>query len=94
MLRCKVWLYQGKAAWHFVSLPLKVSQEIRHWFGGVARGWGSLPVQVTIKKTIWKTSIFPENKTGAYLLPLKAKVREKESIRRGQTPSLTLQVLT
>ncbi|MDP3696445.1 MAG: DUF1905 domain-containing protein [Candidatus Taylorbacteria bacterium] len=40
----------------------------------------TLPVRVTIGKTSWKTSIFPDKKAGAYLLPLKNEVRKKEKI--------------
>ena len=70
-MRLKVWLYQGMAGWHFVNLPRKKSKEIKNLFGGMAGGWGSLPVIVTIGKTSWKTSIFPDKKTATYLLPLK-----------------------
>ena len=56
------------------------------------RGWGSLPVTVTIGKTSWKTSIFPDAKAGAYLLPLKADVRKKEKILASDTVSFSLEI--
>jgi hypothetical protein len=81
-LRSRVWLYPGSAAaWHFISLPAKESAAIKKQFGAVARGWGSLPVEATIGTTRWQTSIFPDKKSGTYLLPLKALVRQKEGIR-------------
>jgi hypothetical protein len=40
----------------------------------------------------WKTSIFPDNKTGTYLLPLKADVRKKEKIGAGDTIMLSLEI--
>jgi hypothetical protein len=77
----KVWLYTGDAAWHFVTLPVEMAQEIDDFFAHVKRGWGSLPVTVTIGNTTWRTSIFPDKQAGSYMLPLKAQVRAKEKIK-------------
>lgn len=92
-LKSEVWLYPTEsAAWHFVSVPKKKSEKIKKEFGAVARGWGSLPVSVTIGKTTWKTSIFPAKKSGEYILPLKAQVRQKEGIRNGSTITFVLNI--
>jgi hypothetical protein len=56
------------------------------------RGWGSLPVEVTVGKTTWRTSIFPDKKAGAYLFPLKASVRKKEGISEGDMITLVLEI--
>ncbi len=77
-IKTRVWLYPGMAGWHFVSIPKKEAKEIKENFGKVSRGFGSLPVIVVIGKTTWKTSIFPDQKSDTYLLPLKAQVRKKE----------------
>lgn len=82
-MKSKVWFYPGKAGWYFLTLPKKPSQSIRKTFGPLARAWGSLPVIATMGKTSWETSIFPEKKTGAYLLPLKADIRKREKISEG-----------
>jgi len=92
-VKAKVWLYEGEAAWHFVSVPKETSKTMRDRFAEVARGWGSLRVEVSIGHTSWKTSIFPDKKSGTYLLPLKADVRKKEGIKEGDTVKLTLDVL-
>lgn len=84
-MRSEVLLYPGMAGWHFLTVPKKESEEIKKNFGAKKRGWGSLPVEVTIGKTSWKTSIFPERKSGTYLLPLKADVRKKENIYSGDS---------
>lgn len=91
-IRTKVWLYPGPAAWYFITLPKKQSQMIKKTFGDLARGWGSLPVIVTIGQTNWKTSIFPDKKAGAYLLPLKAAVRKQENITAGDTISVAVEI--
>jgi hypothetical protein len=79
-LRSKVWVYPGMAAWRFIGIPKKEGDVIKKKFGAHAKGWGSLPVSVTIGDTTWDTSIFPDKKSGSYLLPLKAKIRKAEGI--------------
>ncbi len=90
--QAKVWLYQGMAAWHFVTLPKELSAELKENFGDIARGWGSLPVDVKLGNTNWKTSIFPDKKIGAYILPLKLEVRKKEQVKEGDEITLILKI--
>ena len=91
-ITAEVWLYPAPVAWHFVTIPPKISAEIKARFAKQRVGWGSIPVTVTLGKTIWKTSIFPDKKSGGYLLPLKANIRKKEGIEAGKTVSFTLAV--
>jgi hypothetical protein len=88
--KAEVWLYKAAAAWHFITLPKDVSEQIKFFAAAPGRGWGSVRVKVTIGATSWDTSIFPDSKSGCYLLPLKADVRKKENIREGKTSSVTL----
>ncbi len=92
-LKSKVWVYPGMSAWRFVNLPQKDSALIKKLFNGLTRGFGSLPVMVTVGQTSWKTSIFPDKKAGAYLLPLKSEVRKKEKILDNQMLSFKLEIL-
>ena len=87
--KSEVWLWSGKASWHFVTVPLKTSQQIKDFHKGPRRGFGSVPVNVTIGKTTWKTSIFPEKK-GTYVLPLKAPVRKTEKITAGDSVEVNI----
>lgn len=89
-LTAKVWLWPGKAGWHFITLPQDASKDIDFYFAHLKKGWGSLPVEVTIGKTTWKTSIFPDKKSGSYLLPLKAVVRAKENVHEGNEIQFTV----
>ncbi len=91
-LRSKVWVYPGMAAWRFISIPKKEGKEIRKKFGAHAKGWGSLPVSATIGNTNWDTSIFPDKKSGSYLLPLKAKIRKAEGITDDSVVGYTLRI--
>jgi len=88
----KIWLYPGMAAWHFLTVPKKESEKIKKEFGAKKRGWGSVPVKVTLGKTSWNTSIFPDKQSGCYLLPLKAEVRRKESVAHGDIINFVLDV--
>lgn len=91
----KVWLYDGgesRGCWHFVSLPKKLSAELKARFATERRGFGSLKVLATVGKTGWRTSIFPESKDGAFILPLKSDVRKKENIKNGDKVSFSVEI--
>lgn len=91
--RAKVWLYKGdKAAWHFLTLSKASAQKLKTAFKQPRRGWGSIPVIVTIGKSTWKTSVFPDSKSDSFVLPIKAKVRKAEDIAHSQIVSFTLQI--
>jgi len=86
----EVWEHTGQGAWHFVSLPEEVADEIAEGFGASAGGWGSVRVEVVVGATVWRTSIFPDRKRGTYILPLKAAVRKAEGLTAGSRPEVHL----
>lgn len=90
-LRSKIWLYDGPAAWHFLTINKGLSKDIKAMVDS-PRGFGSVRVEITIGKTTWRSSIFPE-KSGTYVLPLKAEVRKKENLRAGQTVQVKLTII-
>ncbi len=67
--------------WFFVSVPDDISEEITAISDGLTGGFNSVPVQVQIGSTSWRTSIFPGG-DGRYSLPLKKSVRATERIER------------
>jgi Domain of unknown function (DUF1905) len=77
-----LWKYSGENAWHFVTLPSDVSARIK-FLQTARRGFGSVRVRATIGKTQFETSVFPDSKSGCYLLPVKASVRKVEKIGHG-----------
>jgi hypothetical protein len=91
-MRSKVWLYPGMAGWHFITVPKKKSEEIKKKYGKNAKGWGSIPVKVSIGGTTWLTSIFPDKRSGTYVLPIKAAVRKKEEIMDTDTITFGLDI--
>lgn len=90
----KMFLYPGKtAAWHFLPVTKQIGQNIREIHAPTHRGFGSLPVEVTVGKTTWRTSIFPDKSSGSYLLPVKAVVRKAEDIQVGERVSFSLRIV-
>ena len=90
----KLWMYQGKGAWFFVTLPKEESDQIKLISSYRRRGWGAVRVKAKIGETHWGTSVFPDSKAGAYLLPIKAEVRKKEKIDAGDIITVELEVRT
>lgn len=88
-----LWEWDGDAAWHFVTVPEELSDEIEHRTIGVTRGFGSVRVEVTVGDTTWSTSLFPDSRRGAYLLPVKKAVRTAEALRVGEDVTVLLRLL-
>jgi hypothetical protein len=89
-----IWLWQGKGAWHFVTIDKAIGDEIKAMFGYLKAGWGSLPVQLTLGESIWKTSIFPDSKGGVYLIPIKKIILKAEKLDVGDEVEIELEVMT
>ena len=87
-----VWVYPGMAAWRFANVDKKQSEEIKEKYGKGKRGFGSIPVVATLGKTTWETSIFPDKRSGTYLLPLKAKIRIAEGIVDGDEINFSIEL--
>ena len=88
----EMWKWTG-GSWHFITVPQEISQDIKAFTKHLQNGFGSLKVNVRIGDTSWKTSIFPDKKRGAYLLPVKAAVRKAETLSVDATISVKLSVL-
>ena len=91
-IKSRVWLYDGPGAWHFITLPKKESDRIKKLFVAHKRAWGSIPVMVKLKGVEWNTSIFPDRKLGAYVLPIKKTIRQETGVSDGDEVRLTLGV--
>jgi hypothetical protein len=90
-----LWLWSGTSgSWHFVTIPPDESVEIRleSAASGIRRGFGSVRVAATVNGVSWRTSIFPQ-KSGGYLLPVKAAVRRNAGIAAGDQVTVDLTLL-
>jgi Domain of unknown function (DUF1905) len=72
----------GKGSWHFITVPEDTSGIIR-MSCQKRTGFGSVRVVAEISGISWKTSLFPDSKSGCYLLPIKAEIRSRANLQAG-----------
>ena len=91
----KLWMWDARRddTWTFVSLPADVSDEIRQLSGPRRRGFGSVRVRVSIGRSQWNTSIFPDSASGTYVLPIKRAVRQAEALDVDDVAKLTVELI-
>jgi hypothetical protein len=88
----EVWVHDGPGGWHFVTLPPEAADQVEQECAGVQRGFGSVRVEVTVGTTTWRTSVFPDKRSGSFVLPLKVQVRRQEDLRSGDVVDLQIQL--
>ena len=64
------------APWTFLFIPFNKVPDVD------PGGWGAVPLEVTLKKSTWRTSMFPYYKEG-YFLPIKKPILKKENLKLG-----------
>ncbi|MEO5613193.1 MAG: DUF1905 domain-containing protein [Sphingomicrobium sp.] len=95
-----VWLWsEGKGGWHFLTVPPEEAVEIKAHSFGTRHGFGSVRVEATIapstssgQAVTWRTSVFPQ-KSGGYILPIKADVRRRAGIAAGDDVICRLELI-
>ena len=80
------------ASWHFISVSPAESEEIRIHSLINRGGFGSVKVAAEINGVRWRTSVFPQ-KSGGYLLPVKASVRRDADIAADDEVIVELELL-
>lgn len=91
-----LWRYSGDAGWYFVTLPHDAADEIADLVEHGAeprRGFGAVRVEVTCGSTTWRTSLFPDNASRSYLLPVKQVVRRAERLDEGDPVAMRLRLV-
>jgi hypothetical protein len=91
----ELWIWDARPGdhWTFVSLPVDASDEIRDVTGGQRRGFGAVRVEARVGATTWRTSIFPDAKQGAYVLPVKKAVRKAHHLEAGDTVRVAVELI-
>ncbi|HEX6072033.1 MAG TPA: DUF1905 domain-containing protein [Sphingomicrobium sp.] len=88
-----LWLWTGEnGSWHFLTVPEEQSDEIRAHCLINLRGFRSARVEARIHDVSWRTSVFPQ-KSGGYLLPVKADVRRRAGIAAGDDVTVSLELI-
>lgn len=80
------------ASWVFATVPKEESDEIAD-IVPQRRGFGSVRVRVRIDHIEWCTSVFPDSKSGCFVLPIKKAVRKKADVDIGDIVELELDIL-
>jgi Domain of unknown function (DUF1905) len=90
-----LWIWRsetGPGGWQFLTVPEDQAVEIRAQSLAHRGGFGSVRVEVRIGDVAWRTSVFPQ-KSGGYILPVKASVRRAAGIAAGDEVSFELELL-
>ncbi len=88
-----MWLWSGgQGSWHFLTIAEEDAGELRAEAFAVARGFGSVKVEAAINAVTWRTSVFPQ-KSGGYILPVKADVRRRAGIAAGDEVTVSLEIV-
>ncbi len=88
----RVFTTPGDGAWHMVTLPEGLSDEIEARYAGPRRGFGAVRVVARIGGSTWGTSVFPSRARGAYVMGIKRAVREAEGIDEGTRVAVSLEI--
>lgn len=94
VFRAELWEHSpdDPGSWHFVTLPVELSEDIA-MEAGPRGGFGSVRVDARIGSTAWRTSLFPDNAAGSFVLPVKKQVRRAEGLSAGATCEVVLEVM-
>ena len=82
--------WRGPSPYYFVAVPGHTCVDVRAMSKHVSYGWGVIPVEARIGRTVFETSLFP--KDGGYLVPVKDVVRHAEGLDEGETVTVRLKV--
>ena len=75
-----------------MTLPRDVSEEIREETAAFRKGFGSVKVTAEAGGQAWQTSIFPDSKSGSYLLPVKKAIRSASRLSAGDEVDVRLAI--
>ena len=89
----ELWEYTGQGAWVFLTVPPAPSADIAAIPRPPRPGFGSIRVSVSLGGSTWLTSIFPDSKSGTFMLPVKKAIRARERVEPGDVVEVTLELL-
>jgi hypothetical protein len=89
-----LWRWEARREfWTFVSLPEEITADLRELAGDLPRGFGAMRVLARIGTSSWRTSVFPQDASGPYVLPVKRSVRQANDLELGDEVPVWLQFL-
>ena len=88
-----MWIHIGENPWYFVTMPPDQSDEIAEITAPMRKGFGSVRVEANVGTFTWLTSIFPDSKTGCYVLPIKKQIRLGANLEVGVPASVDIRLV-
>jgi hypothetical protein len=88
----RLWVHPGDGGWHFLTVPQEISGDIAERTTGARAGFGSVRVTAVVGASRWCTSLFPDAKTRAYLLPVKKSIRAAAGLQAGDVVDVEIEV--
>ena len=88
-----LWDHDSVGAWCFVQVPAELSDDLL-MSAGPPTAFGSIRVEVRVGGSVWRTSVFPDKRSGSYVLPLRKSVRRAEDLEVGDAIRVRLEVVT
>lgn len=85
------WDARDDASWVFATVPADISEDVRD-MELPRKGFGSVKVRVRLGGSEWRTSIFPDSKSGCYVLPVKKAVRTEEKLELGDVAAFEIDI--
>ena len=82
--------WRGPAPYLFVPMKESATAAVKELARGIEY-WGQVPVLVTIRKTEFRTAMWP--KDGRYLVPIKVAVQRAEGISLGDRVRLRVRIV-
>ncbi len=80
--------FPGKMGWHHVRVPVAKTKNLK-----IKRPkWGLIPARFTVGSTTWESSLLPYG-DGTLFVALKASIRKKEKISKGDRVNVQVKVL-
>ncbi len=89
----KIWIFGGEGSWYFANLPKDITEEIRSITAQSKNAFGSVKVMANINKSTWQTSLFPDSKSGCYVLPIRKTIRVAENLKTEQAVNIYLKLI-
>ena len=87
-----MWKHSSPGGWCFVSIPKNLSREIRANLKWQEEGWGRMKAFACMGELTWETAIWFDTKLDTYLLPIKAEIRNKNSLKINQNIEMAIWV--
>jgi len=89
----EIFLWKEDSPWHFIALPEDITDDIEDSVS-LRGGFGSISVHVTLGTSNWSTSLFPDSRRKAFILPIKKEIRRAEQVAAGDRVTIELAIAT